>query len=193
MVGIIMNKPKKLKINITLPLFLVVFLIITGCSNSDIRKTESQDKNIHTLEAVLNNTFNGPDKKLTELLNDPDNATKLAEGQKNPENPTDLDLYLEEKYKKYFTADMYDEYIDKYALNYQIKDNEFLKLENTNIKQNETNSNIYHFSSVVEYQKESQKSKSYEVEGEANFTDDGKLTKFKIFTDNELSEKIKEY
>ncbi|MDL0420509.1 hypothetical protein ABET36_11985 [Caldifermentibacillus hisashii] len=187
-----MNKPKKLKINITLPLFLVVFLIITGCSNSDNRKTESEDKNINTLEAVLNNTFNGPDKKLVELLNDPENATKLGEGQKNPENPTDLDLYLEEKYKKYFTADMYDEYIDKYALNYQIKDNELLKLENTNIKQNETNSNIYNFSSVVQYRKESQKSESYEVEGEANFTDDGKITNLKIFTDNKLSEKIRE-
>ncbi len=135
----------------------------------------------------MKTTFTAPDQKLNELLDDPNNFAVIGEeGTKNTAHPTDLDLYLEEKYKSSFTNDAYDEYVGKYALSYYPTTNSQVKLEDVEIKQSDTE-NIYNFTAHVQYQGEQDKSKNYEVKGQANFSQDGKIAVFKILEDNGLN------
>jgi hypothetical protein len=173
-----------------------VLLFFVGCSSNTDSASPTKDGNITTLEDILEKVFTGPNQELNELLEDPDNATIIGkeEGTKNPKHPTELDLYLEEMYQSYFTKDMYSKFLGEIALYYQqlflTSSNIKTEVDSIDIKQNESARNSYEFIANVKFQKEGNEPKIYEVTGQANFTEEGKIAGFKISTDNGLSEAL---
>src|SRR5699024_12084595 len=104
-------KQVKTVYRIVIPFFMLgVFLFAVGCSSNN--PNSQQDENLSTLEAVLENTFTGPNQELNRLSNDPENLTVIGKNgeTKNPESPNELDLYLEEMYQRHFTKEMYNGY-----------------------------------------------------------------------------------
>lgn len=71
---------------------------LAGCSV----EAESKDKNISTLETVLNETFTVPNKELRDILEDPNNYTMIGNDE-NTSSSSDLDSYLKKKYQESFT------------------------------------------------------------------------------------------
>ncbi|UOR14156.1 hypothetical protein [Halobacillus amylolyticus] len=174
-----------------------IFLLIVGCSSSDTSKTTSQDENITTIETVLEHQFTGPDQKLIELLDDPNNQTiigKEGDNGSSETKPTELDLYLEETYKSYFTEDMYDKFIGSYALGYHTAayNNGYqLEVKNIDIKQNDTTENAYDFTVNVQYQKENSQEMTFEVTGRAHIYEEGKISNIDFSDDDGLLEALK--
>ncbi|WP_079529260.1 hypothetical protein [Halobacillus hunanensis] len=174
-----------------------IFLLIVGCSSSDTSKTTPQDENITTIETVLEHQFTGPDQKLIELLDDPNNQTiigKEGDNGSSETKPTELDLYLEETYKSYFTEDMYDKFIGSYALGYHTAayNNGYqLEVKNIDIKQNDTTENAYDFTVNVQYQKENSQEMTFEVTGRAHIYEEGKISNIDFSDDDGLLEALK--
>ncbi|SET80046.1 hypothetical protein SAMN05421676_108109 [Salinibacillus kushneri] len=172
-----------------LPLFLLVALLfVTACSSDTGSNSTPKDKNISTLKTVLEHTFTGPDEKLNELLV-PENVQNIGDDgeEVKTEEPNELEKYVEELYKPLFTEDMFNEYVGTYALSYNITENQ-MKVNDITVEQSETNKNIYDFTAKVEYQ--GTETKVYDVEGQANFSDEGKISELKFYTDNGLSEAL---
>ncbi|MFC4556969.1 hypothetical protein ACFO3D_01945 [Virgibacillus kekensis] len=172
---------------ITILPVLGVFLVIVGCTSN---YPESKDMNITTLETVLKNTFTaGPDDELTKLLTKRENATIIGEDPeiKQPQKPTELDLFLEEMYRTHFTEYMFHEYLTIYATSFQPLGGERIKVESINIEQLEDYENRYDFITIVELQN---KGKVFEIKGEAKFTEGGKISLFQLLTDSGLSDTL---
>ncbi|MFD1851278.1 hypothetical protein [Oceanobacillus bengalensis] len=171
-----------------------ILLFVVGCSSDDELPSSSQDENLTTLETVLENTFTGPNQKLNELLEDPNNATIIGEDSetKSPESPTELDLFLEERYQSHFTDDMFGEYIGTYALSYHPSENNSMEIDSIDIQQNETDEITYDFTTKVQYQKAGNEPNIYNVTGQANFSEEGKIAGFEFFSDEGLSEALRE-
>lgn len=183
---------KRLKRGCILLFILVITFITTGCSQSPNSKIEKKDQNVVTLEKVLKNTFTSPNSRLSELVNDPNNLSTIDEdGQKNPEYPTELDIYLEELYKDHFTSEMYEEYIGKYVFDYLADEDKKLKIKDLLIEQSNTHKNIYDFTANVQYQNGEAKPEIYKVTGEANFTQQATIKKIQINSDDGLGMEIK--
>lgn len=180
-----MRKLNKFISNSTSILGIVMLSIVLGCSV----ETESVDKNINTLETVLNETFTVPNEELREILEDPNNYTSIGEHEK-PALSNNLSLYLEKKYKLHFTEEMYDKYIGIYALSYvtiSLEKGE-MKMKEVNAEQKENMQNIYDYTAIIDYKRRANTEvKKYEVKGQANFSENGKIAEFIIRTDNNLS------
>ncbi len=173
-----------------------IFLLIVGCSSSDASKNKPQDENITTIETVLEHQFTGPDQELIKLLENPNNQTIIGKEGGNGASEakqTELDLYLEETYKSYFTEDMYNEFIGTYALGYHTAayNNGYqLEVRNIDIKQNDTTENAYDFTVNVQYQKENNKKMSSEVTGRAHIYEEGKISNIDFSDDDGLLEAL---
>jgi len=190
-------KQVKTAYRIVIPfLILGVFLFAVGCSSnndaSGSNPNSPQDENLSTLEAVLENTFTGPNQELNRLSNDPENLTVIGKNSetKNPESPNELVLYLEEMYQPHFTEETYNEYVGEYVFSYQAKENDEMKVDNIDIKQKESNEIIYDFTANVEYQAEGNEAQVYELKGQANFSEEGKIKEFKLYSDDGLSKAL---
>lgn len=172
---------------------ILIFAIV--CSSIADSESTIQDENLSTLESVLENTFTGPNKELTMLLEDPENLTVIGEDGENnsPENPTKLDLFLESMYQPHFTQDMYNEYIGKYALSYFPPESSQMIVGGMEVEQKNAKENIYDFIVSVQFQKEGNESKVYKIVGQTNFSKEGKIVKLKISSDNGLSSALREY
>lgn len=163
--------------------------MVVGCS----AENDSEDKNIRTLETVLNETFAVPNKELRDILEDPNNYTIIgAEEKTNSTN--NLDAYLEKKYKAYFTDEMYDKYTGTYALSYVAPspENSEMKIKDIQVEQKGKLQNIYDFTTIIDYKKgDGSEIEKYEVKGQANFSENGKIVGFIIRQDSNLSMDIR--
>ncbi|MFD2924303.1 hypothetical protein [Halobacillus naozhouensis] len=174
-----------------------ILVLMVGCSSSDTLKTEPQDENITTIKTVLEHQFTAPDPELIELLEDPNNQTIIGkEGDKGASEtkPTELDLYLEETYKSYFTRDMYNKFIGTYALGYHTvsyNNGYQLEVKNIEIKQNDTTNNAYGFTVDVQYQKENNPKMTSEVTGRAHIYEEGKISNIVLSDDDGLLKALK--
>lgn len=69
-----MSKLNKFVKKYTTILFIAMLSMVVGCS----AENDSEDKNIRTLETVLNETFTVPNKELRDILEDPNNYTIIG-------------------------------------------------------------------------------------------------------------------
>ncbi len=179
-----MGKFKKVVSRCTSILVIIMLSMVVGCS----AENESMDKNIRTLETVLKETYKVPNKELQGILKDLSNYTSIGEEEKiNTSN--DLDSYLENKYKSHFTEEMYEKYVGTYALSYITKspENSEMKVKEVNVEQKENMENIYDYTAIIEYKnRDGSEEKKYEVKGQVNFSENGKIVEFTIRTDNNL-------
>lgn len=159
--------------------------VVVGCSVEN----DSEDKNISTLKTVLNETYTVPNKELRDILEDTNNYTIIGAEEKTSLS-NNLDAYLEKKYQPYFTEEMYDKYTGTYALSYVAPspENSEMKIRDVYVEPKEKLQNIYDFTAIIEYKKgEGSEVEKYEVKGQANFSESGKIVGFIIRQDSNLS------
>ncbi|MCP3029477.1 hypothetical protein [Halobacillus sp. A5] len=181
---------------ITYLLLLGVCLAFTACASVNTSESDSKDQNINVIESVLKQQFTGPDQELMDLLDDPQNSTIIGNGEpSNSEEPTWLDIYLEEKYQTYFSESMYDEFIGTYAMGYHVvaynNDYQF-EAEKVDIKKNDDAEGAYDFTVNVLFKKEKNgtEEKSSKVTGRININEEGKITNFRLMGDDDLSKTL---
>ncbi|MYL33883.1 hypothetical protein GLW05_09755 [Pontibacillus yanchengensis] len=175
-------------------LFLLLPLSLLGCSMEVTSSTE--EKHIETIKHVLEKLFTGPDQELVELFEEPENVSVIGrEGESSStESPTELDRYLEDQYKPYFTTNMYERFIGIYAMNYPLKSyasDYQLRVGSIEVDQIESTEGVYDFTVHVMYGKDGMEEKEKEVEGRVNVNDEGKISNIEILDDHGLSEKLK--
>ncbi len=176
-----------------------ILLFVVGCSSSDISEPVHQNENVSTINTVIEHQFTGPDQELIELYNSPENGTEIGDGKEKSdeelEKPTELDLYLKEKYQSHFTENMYSKYIVTYALDYQLAAsmNDYkMEVNSINIEHNEKNEDIYDFTANVLYKKEENEQVIAKVSGRANIYEEGKIAKIQFLDDDGLLEALME-
>ncbi|KLV28391.1 hypothetical protein ABW02_01200 [Niallia circulans] len=170
-------------------LLIVMVAALAGCSV----EAESKDKNISTLETVLNETFTVPNKELRDILEDPNNYTMIGNDE-NTSSSSDLDSYLKKKYQESFTEEMYDKYTGTYALIYiaASPENSEMKIKDVQVAQKEKQQNIYDYTAIIDYKKDDGSPiEKYEVKGQVNFSESGKIVAFIIDEDSNLSRDIR--
>ncbi|MFC7064178.1 hypothetical protein [Halobacillus seohaensis] len=176
-------------------LLLGICFVSTGCSSVNTSDSASKDQNVTTIETVLNQQFTGPDQKLIDLLDDPENSTIIGNGETTtPEEPTQLDLYLEEKYQPYFSESMYDEFIGTYATGYHASayNNGYkFEIEKMGIENVEATEGAYDFTVNVLYNKEGTEERNSKVTGRININEEGEITKFRLMDDEGLSKSLR--
>ncbi|WP_400247360.1 hypothetical protein AB3U99_10375 [Niallia sp. JL1B1071] len=180
-----MSKINKFVRKFTSILFIAMLPMVVGCS----AENDSEDKNSRTLEMVLNETFTVPNKELRDILEDPNNYTIIGAEEKTSLS-NNLDAYIEKKYKAYFTEEMYDKYTGTYALSYVAPspENSEMKIRDVYVEQKEKLQNIYDFTAIIDYKKgDGSEVEKYEVKGQANFSENGKIAAFMIRQDSNLS------
>jgi hypothetical protein len=159
-----------------LVLLLGVILIIAGCSSS--AESKSPDKNITTIQTVLEHQFTGPNKEFIEGI---DNIPKLEQ-------------YYEKRYKSYFTEDMYSKFIAAHAYDYLLtayNHNKQIKVKNVSVESIDSTEGGYNFKVVVLYDKAGRNQGSAELSGTVNFNEDGKIANIKYLNDGGLSEELR--
>ncbi len=168
-------KPVRKNKRIILPyiatLACLTVLVALGLSgfpfNSEPTPSDTQDKNIQSIEAVLNNNLTGPDDELKQILEGEGELEALGQYERN-------------LYKEYFADDTsYQEYISSYGSVLWVEPirNDY-KLEVKNIKYEKTDSKeiIYNFSIELQYQKKgSESSEVATLNGQANLNEEHKI------------------
>ncbi|WP_181348209.1 hypothetical protein [Thalassobacillus sp. CUG 92003] len=169
-------------------------VVFTGCSAGDSPDSTAQDQNITTIETVLHQQFTGPDQTLMDLLDDPANSTIIGNGETTtPDAPTQLDVYLEEKYRPYFSERMYEEFIGTYALEYHTSpsNNGYqLDVETTKIEDVATTEGAYDFTVNVLYKKKGGEERHANVTGRMNINKESTITKYRLMDDDGLSKSL---
>lgn len=163
-------------------------LVVAGCSSAGSSNDVSTDEQM--IKGLLEQQFTGPDQKLMDLLDDPENGTVIGKEESTPEEPTELDLYLEDNYKSYFTESMYETFIGSYAMDYHNAASTTgyqFKPENIEIEANDTTEGVYDFSVDVWYQKKGSEEKKATVTGRVNVSDEGTITRYLLKDDEGLS------
>lgn len=171
--------------------FISFMLLLTGgllaaCSNDD-----ASDPNLGIVEKVIKLQFNGPDKKMMDLLDNPDN-TKIVDGKQVNEK---FDKYITEIYGDYFREDYLVPFLQIQGLRYPTAAafaGYELSLKDTVVKQPEKDSNRYTFTATVGYTKDGEKERTADVSGVVLFStkENGKIGKFEYGEDNGLSEEL---
>ena len=175
-------------------LLIVSLILISGCSFG----TESKDTNTSTLEKVLEHLLNGPHDELIELVNDPANQTIIGIGEKNEEKQnndgaSELDDYLQDLYGLHFTDNAYERFYRLYPLEYQLYtyENDYkMSIDTIDVEESDKKNKRYDFTALVtitDVSEDEASSKKVEVEGYANFSQEGKITRFNISDDNGLT------
>ncbi|GAA0489616.1 hypothetical protein GCM10008986_14340 [Salinibacillus aidingensis] len=147
--------------------FALLVLYIAGCSE-DTEKTKTQDENIQTIEAVLENTFTGPDDELKQIWESDVEEKMKAIGP-----------YTEKLFKDYFTENAYLEYAGVYGMTFLLEAHHSdyrLELKKATYEKTKSEEDIYDFTVQVEYQKDgSEQSEVGHLKGQANLNVDHKI------------------
>jgi hypothetical protein len=156
-------KKRKYKFFATI-IFASVLSMLVGCTVNT--ETESQDKNIQTIEFVLQNALTGPNDQLEQII--------------EKEGLESLVKYQEDLYKEYFANDTsYLEFVNNYASTLMIEPmrNDYkLKVKTIDFEKTDSEEIIYNFSVELQYQKEgSEKSEVEIVTGQANLNEEHKI------------------
>jgi len=169
-------------------LLVGVGVIVTACSQAGSSEGVSTDEEM--IKNVLEQQFTGPDQKLMNLLDDPENGTVIGKEESTPEEPTELDMYLEDTYQSSFSESMYDEFIGAYAMDYHAgayTTGYQFEPENIEIIAVETTEGAYDFTVDVLYQKKRSEEKKATVRGRINVSDQGLITRYQLLDDEGLS------
>lgn len=163
-------KPVRKKRKVVLPyiatLACLTVLVALGLSgfplNSEPTPSDTvttQDENIRTIEAVLQNNLTGPDDELKQILEGEGELEALGQYERN-------------LYKEYFADDTsYQEYISSYGSVLwivPIRNDYKLEVKNIDYEKSDSKEIIYNFSIELQYQKKgSESSEVATVNGQA--------------------------
>ncbi|MDP5277098.1 hypothetical protein [Chengkuizengella axinellae] len=161
---------------LVIPMFcLTLAILVVGCSS------ETEDENIKVIKSVLQQQFTS-DQELIEIL---DRFTNTS---------TELEDYLDEQYKSYFTENYYYGFIGSHAMTYQLTahyENYIISVKSIDIKQNEATEGAYNFTVNVIYKKEGAGEKQAKVMGRAHIYEQGKISHMYYLNDNGLYKSLK--
>ncbi|WP_148629713.1 hypothetical protein [Bacillus sp. E214] len=150
----------------TVLLTLLLFMLV-GCTEEKEAKT--QDENIQTIEAVLQNSLTGPSDELKQIV-DQESEEKLAA----------LRQHEEKLFKDYFANETsYTEFVNDYgstSMIEAIKNDYQLQIKKIDYEKVDEKDSVYDFSVEIQLQKEgSESSKDQIVTGQANLNDEHKI------------------
>ncbi len=177
------------KLTLLLSLTVLVCFLVAGCTQENQaiepeQPANSEDINVKTVEAVLEQEFTGPDKEYTRFWE--------KEGQEKFE---EMASYLASKYEPYFTENELGNFI-RQAHGYHFPDADYqMSIEEMEVKQsdNKNASNQYDFTVQVAIESPNEEKTLYEVTGTAIFSEEGKIGRIKIVErDNLLGDKLNE-
>ena len=152
-------------------------LILSGCVTSlfDSKPNYSHEK---LIQEVLAKQFNGPDKKLVELIWNEDNRKVIDGVEVNPE----FDAYFAEQYGDYFTESSLDTFVRTFGMAYPVHADSAgytTTLYDVQIEQSNGTDNRYTFKADVGYHKADEEETHVDVEGIVMIsTDEQKIGKF---------------
>jgi len=164
-------------------LFALLLLMLAGCIEK--KETQTQDENIKTIEAVLQNSLTGPSDELKQILD-----------KESEEKFEALNQYNENLFKDYFANETsYTEFVNSYGSTLMIQagvngeqyDYYNFKINNIEYEKVDAKDSVYNFSVELQFQKEgSEKSKVEIVNGQANLNDEHKIEEM-LIRDKDLS------
>lgn len=168
-------------------MFSLLLLILVGCTES--KETKTQDENIKTIEAVLQNSLTGPSDELKQLLE-----------KESEEKFEALNQYEENLFKDYFANETsYRDFVNSYGSRLMIQpnnENYQFKIKKIDYEKVDAKDSVYNFSVELQFQREgSEKSDVGFVTGQANLTDEHKIEGMLIRTKdfwNSMIEETKE-
>jgi hypothetical protein len=128
---------------------------------------ETQDENVRTMEAVLQNALTGPSDELKDIINQTEWIEPLRQ-------------YEENRYKKYFSDDTsYMDFVNSYGavlMNTPLRNGYQFKVKNIEYEKIDAKDMVYNFSVELQYQKEGSELSEVEiVKGQANLTEEHKI------------------
>lgn len=174
-----MNK-SVLKLSILTFSSLILFLTI-GCSSNSVK--EDQDKNIITIENVLEKTFIGPDKEFQDIMDNVEGETQKTE-EKVIESLESYAQYIKDLFEPYFTNQSYEEYVGIYGTTFLEKayrSNYQLNIKEVNYEKTKSDESIYNFSFKIQYKKvDSEQWEEDTIRGQANLNDNHKIKRILI-------------
>ncbi|ASK64101.1 hypothetical protein CFK37_19045 [Virgibacillus phasianinus] len=187
------RKKRRLNLKIVLPyvatfacIIIIVALGLSGFPFSSeptpSDNVTNHDKNIQTIEAVLEKALTGPK----------DEVEKMTEGV----GLEDLVQYEEKLYRDYFADDTsYLNFVNSYGSTLMIipKRNDYnLKVKNIEYEKSESKEIIYDFTVELQYQKQGSESSKVEmITGEANMNEEHKIEGMAIRIDDFLGSLLK--
>ncbi|WP_010650343.1 hypothetical protein [Oceanobacillus massiliensis] len=165
-------------IAILVPLGLSGLPFDSESTSSDVATTE--DKNIGTIEAVLQNALNGPSEELKKVF-ESDDITE------------DIRQYDRDHFEDYFADETsYLEFVNNYSASIMIdpmRSNYQLNVKSIEYEKTESKEIIYDFTVELEYKKDGSKSSKIEmVDGGANLNEKHKIEDIDIRIDKVLQD-----
>lgn len=151
--------------------------VLTDEEKVDVEKSQE------TIQAVIEEEFNGPDEKYKEL------REAAMEAQENVATQEEFDAlqqtpvwegytnYMAETYAAYFTENGYEKFLTATpAFMYSGFEGDYeLTASAIKISQHEHNEKMFQFTFVVDYKNGDEEAASYHFEGEALAAEDGKI------------------
>lgn len=165
-------------------IFFLLF-IVSGC------KKENNSVNEDTIKEVLSELLNLPNEKLFKSIQNYSDQVVSGEVD-NSKEPEYLSI-LENMFYSQFTDEGYEKFINETAMYYitTTQDAGFItKVKDVNVTQNKDDKLRYSFTATINYTDNNNESGTTKISGNAEFKEKGKLTIFKITT-NDLLEKMK--
>ncbi|WP_313234900.1 hypothetical protein [Sporosarcina ureae] len=171
--------------------FISLLLLLTGILFSACSKAEVEDPNVAVIEKVLKLQFNSPDKKMMDLLLNP-NYTNIVDGN---EVNVEFDQYIAGVYGDYFTESYLTPFIQTWGLIYptSVDFSGFeLDLKEVVVKRLDADFNRYKFTATVGYVKDREKEKTANVSGVVlvSAKEKGGIGKFEYDEDEGLSKEL---
>ncbi|WP_419955064.1 hypothetical protein ACN6MT_05690 [Neobacillus niacini] len=148
-------------------MFSLLLLMLVGCTEK--KETKTQDENIKTIEAVLQNSLAGPSDELKKILE-----------KESEEKFEALNQYEEKRFKDYFANETsYRDFVNNYGSRLMIQPNNEdyqFKIKKIEYEKVDPKDSVYNFSVELQFQREgSEKSEVGIVTGQANLTDEHKI------------------
>lgn len=173
-------------------IFLSLMLLMSGFLIAACSKADAEDTNKEAIKKVLEHQFTGPDEEFMELMWNPKYRTVVNNKEENKE----FDKYVAEVYGSYFTDSALDSFIAAFGTQYPaFAYNSGYKLNfmGVTFEHSEKTPYLYTFIAKVGYQKNGDKEKIANVEGEVHFStkEEGKIEGFQYGNDNGLIDILK--
>ncbi|WP_374053868.1 hypothetical protein [Rossellomorea sp. FM04394] len=172
---------------------VAIFLIGGGYFIADkilLEQAAPEDnKNIETIETVLEQAFTGPDKELKQILNEKESY--IADN-KVKEYQNELFSYYEDVFQPYFEGNRFQDHVMNNKLNltelayskgYQ------LDAQEIEVKKDEKAEDAYNFSFIVQYKIDEIKVGEIKLSGRVNVYEEGKINTLRFY-DGSIEELI---
>lgn len=166
-------------------IFFLLF-IVSGC------KKENNSVNEDTIKEVLSELLNLPNEKLFKSIQN--YSDQVISGEVNNSKEPEYSSILENMFHSQFIDEGYEKFINETAMYYvtTTQDAGFItKIKDVNVTQNKEDELRYTFTATINYtDNNNNESGTTKISGNTEFKEKGKLTIFKITT-NDLLEKMK--